>query len=187
MPCSRGRRCAIKLIRAPLAGSSATSGHVAAVRRRHTAPVVGPAVHPDQRAVGGSLRGGALHRRPAPAHRPVVQPGVQCGPAGGPGDLPGMAGAALRHLLRPARRRLHPGPLRPARMASRASPGSPPPSRRPSRPPWPRPSASSRWRWTSSERGYGRSQDNSPAACYTEDRGLFDLLLLLDLNQQPFD
>ena len=64
--------CAIKLIRAPLAGSSSTSGHVAAVRRRHTAVVVGPAVHTDQCAVGGSLCGGTFHRRPTPAHRPTT-------------------------------------------------------------------------------------------------------------------
>ena len=147
-PVGRPRR-AIKLFHAPLAGTSAPTRHVAAVRHRNPAPVVGSLVQPDQPAVGGPLRRRPVHRGPTPADRPVVQPGLRLGPAGGAGDLPRVARAALRHLLRTARAPGSPRCIRRRTNGIRASRGSPPPNRRPSRPPSPRPSASCRWKCTS--------------------------------------
>jgi hypothetical protein len=128
---------------------------MATVRLRHLALVVGPAMRPDRPAVRGTLCCRPLHGGPAPAHRPVVQPRLQRGPAGSPGDLARVACAALRHLLRTAGHRR---------------------SRRPS----PRPSVSCKWKWTLSD-----SRRSPPSR---RGRGSFAcLLLLLDLNQQPFD
>ena len=123
-PCSTPRR-AIKLLCAPLAGSSAPTRHVAAVRRRNSASVVGALVQSDQPAVGGPLRGRAVHRGPAAPDRPVVQPGLRLGPPGGPRDLPRVAGATLRHLLRPARAAASPRCIRAARMAPARAPEVP--------------------------------------------------------------
>ena len=190
-PVRRPRR-AIKLFRARLAGTSASPGHVAAVRHRNPAPVVGSAVQSDQPAVGGHVCLRPVYRRPTPPDCPVVQRRARLRPPGGSGDLPGVAGPAVRHLLRTPRAPDSPRCILRRTNGTRASRGSPPPSERHSRPRWPRPSASCRWKCTSSESKPAERPGHLIGSTKKVPRLVFTCrgtcpLLLLDLNQQPFD
>ncbi len=144
-PVRRLRR-AIKLSHARPAQTRASPGHVAAVRLRNPASVVGSPVQPDQPAVSGPVRRRACSRRTGAARSPSGTTPPLTPPSWWPrklrrsGRCSGSASSMRRRAVD------SPGCIRRRMNGTRVSRESPPPSRRRLRPPLPRPSASYRWK-----------------------------------------